>query len=603
MTEPRQKTDVRFSDALLAAALVAVDPAGLGGISVRARPGPVRDLWTGLAMETLAVDRPVRRMPANISPDRLAGGLDLAATLAAGTPIYAQGIIASCNGGVLVAPMAERIAPVTAALLAIAMDEQRVAPASAEVHAFDPARFGVILFDEGEDDSERAPASLLDRVALHLDLDGIPISTATAQALDARLTVDEARDLLPSVTLPDEATDAVCAAAATLGIHSIRAPLLALRTARHHAALHGRQLVTAEDLAVAARLVLAPRATQIPPFDDEQPEPAPPEPEQDPEAGKDEQGEDDQPSDPSLNDIVLQAVRTNLPPHLLDDKTPDRRRTAGKIGARGKSGAGQENKLHGRPAGSRRGDPRAGERLCLYETLRAAAPWQRVRRAQTAGSVDPPSLRSKVIIRREDFRVKRYTGRRVTTAIFVVDASGSAASQRLGEAKGAIELILRECYVRRDQVALISFRGVTAELLLPPTRSLTRAKRSLAALPGGGGTPIASGLDAAWSLADHLKRQGQTPLVVVLTDGRANVTRDGKGNRPRAREEAMLAARRLMASGQRCLLLDVSLRGSADAALLAEGLGARYMLIPGGDSSRVATAVSMARQDLESTLR
>ena len=101
-------------------------------------------------------------------------------------------------------------------------------------------------------------------------------------------------------------------------------------------------------------------------------------------------------------------------------------------------------------------------------------------------------------MRRDDFRMTRFQQRTRTTTIFVVDASGSSALNRLAEAKGAVELLLADCYVRRDQVALLAFRGKEAELLLPPTRSLVRAKRSLAGLPGGGGTPLAAGIDAAW---------------------------------------------------------------------------------------------------------
>ena len=136
-------------------------------------------------------------------------------------------------------------------------------------------------------------------------------------------------------------------------------------------------------------------------------------------------------------------------------------------------------------------------------------------------------MRPRILIRKDDFRIARFKQRSETTTIFVVDASGSAALHRLAEAKGAVELLLADCYVRRDQVALIAFRGISAELLLPPTRSLARAKRSLAGLPGGGGTPLAAGLDAAFALADLILRKGQTPTVILLTDGRANVARDG----------------------------------------------------------------------------
>src|SRR4029450_5166679 len=108
-----------------------------------------------------------------------------------------------------------------------------------------------------------------------------------------------------------------------------------------------------------------------------------------------------------------------------------------------------------------------------------------------------------------------------TTTIFVVDASGSSALNRLAEAKGAVELLLADCYVRRDRVALLAFRGRGADLLLPPTRSLVAAKRGLGGLPGGGGTPLAAGIEAGLALADAVGRKGETPVVILLTDGRA----------------------------------------------------------------------------------
>ena len=152
-------------------------------------------------------------------------------------------------------------------------------------------------------------------------------------------------------------------------------------------------------------------------------------------------------------------------------------------------------------------------------------------------------------MRRDDFHITRYRERRETTTIFAVDASGSSALNRLAEAKGAVELLLADCYVRRDRVALLAFRGAGCELLLPPTRSLVRAKRGLAGLPGGGGTPLAAGIDAAAALADAVRRRGETAVVVLLTDGRANVGRNGTGGRERAMADAMSAARQLATMG------------------------------------------------------
>jgi magnesium chelatase subunit D len=173
----------------------------------------------------------------------------------------------------------------------------------------------------------------------------------------------------------------------------------------------------------------------------------------------------------------------------------------------------------------------------------------------------------------------------------VLDASGSSALHRLAEVKGAVELLLAECYVRRDQVAVVAFRGRGAELLLPPTRSLVRAKRSLAGLPGGGGTPLASGLDAARELAEQLRRRGLAPALVVLTDGQANVARDGTGGRQRAGEEALLAARALQAGGFRVLLIDTAPRPQPQARALADAMRARYLPLPHADARALAGAV------------
>lgn len=582
MIMPAGEAEARFGDALLASVLFAVDPHGLGGIRLRARPGPVRDLFFELLMTSLQ-HLPVKKMPMDIDGERLAGGLDLAATLGAGRPVYAKGMLAACDGGVLVVPMAERLPVQAACLLRQVLDEGRVSGTSSD----DAARVGVVLMDEGDGPDEHAPAGLMERVAFQIDIEGIALGAASGLGTDLP-DAREARAFAGVAPPSAESIVAICGAAAALGITSVRAVLFTLRAAAAHARINGRDEIEPGDLAVAGRLVLAPQAVQMPPL------PGPED--QTDEETEGEQGEQgrSQSSPQALKDVVLDAVRPRLPPRLLDigsDKRPGRR---GKTGARGTSGAMRFNALHGRPAGVRRGDPRSGSRISLYETLRAAAPWQRLRRAGiTAG--ERPTL---LVVTMDDIRIKRYAARAVTTVVFAVDASGSAASQRLAEAKGAVELILAECYVRRDKVALVSFRGKSAELLLPPTRSLTRARRSLADLPGGGGTPLASGLDAAYGLAHHLKRQGEAPLLVVMTDGRANVSRDGAGGRKKAAEDADRSAMRCREAGLDCLMLDISLRGSPEALQLAGRMGARYLLIPGAEAGRVASAVSVARSQL-----
>ena len=228
----------------------------------------------------------------------------------------------------------------------------------------------------------------------------------------------------------------------------------------------------------------------------------------------------------------------------------------------------------------------------MIETLRAAAPWQPLRRREAGGH----GAQARVLIRHEDFRLARFKQRTETTTIFVVDASGSAALHRLAEAKGAVELLLADCYVRRDQVALIAFRGTGAELLLPPTRSLARAKRSLAGLPGGGGTPLAAGLDAAAMLADSIRRKGQTPTVILLTDGRANIARDGSAGRPRAEQDATASARQLRAANIAGVLVDTSPRPQPLAAQFAAEMGAHYLPLPHADAATLSKAVLATTQ-------
>jgi magnesium chelatase subunit D len=241
----------------------------------------------------------------------------------------------------------------------------------------------------------------------------------------------------------------------------------------------------------------------------------------------------------------------------------------------------------GRPIGTR---PVAGHEcrhLNIVATLRAAAPWQAIRRASGAMS-------NGIIVRREDFRATRFKHQTETTAIFAVDASGSAALHRLAEAKGAVELLLADCYIRRDRIALVAFRGKNAEMLLPPTRSLQRAKRNLAELPGGGGTPLSAGIDMSLTVADGVRRAGGNPLLVFLTDGKANIARNGMAGRSTAQTDALVSARILKSSGVKSLLIDVSPYPAPEARQLAAEMGATYLALPHADAARISASVSGA---------
>lgn len=572
-------------DAVIAAQLFAVDPPGTAGVLLRSRAGPVRDCWLAILRAALSPSRQVKHLPVHIADGRLLGGLDLNATLLAGRPVAERGLLAEADGGVLMLAMAERLSSSTTVHITAAMDQKEAIVERDGLSLRMPASFGVVALDEGLQD-EAAPASLRDRLAFLLDLNEISLREADEIVIDGNQIL-AARERLRSLKVTEEQVDAICAASGALGIISLRAPLLALRVARASAALGGNAEVEQQDIAMAARLVLAPRALVFPQLDESEQREQPPEPPSN--ASDENENEQKAPDiDRALDEVILAAVAAALPPDVLMAL----RASSGRSRARspGKAGMLQKSSQRGRPAGVLRGDLRAGAKLNLIETLRAAAPWQPLRRREAAKAGDG-AARPRVLVRKDDFRITRFKQRSETATIFVVDASGSAALHRLAEAKGAVELLLADCYVRRDQVALIAFRGSVAELLLPPTRSLARAKRSLAGLPGGGGTPLAAGLDAAFALADLIRRKGQTPTVILLTDGRANIARDGGQGRPRAEEDAMSVARLLRAAEITAVLVDTSPRPGPAGAQLASEMGARYLPLPHADAAALSRAV------------
>jgi magnesium chelatase subunit D len=169
----------------------------------------------------------------------------------------------------------------------------------------------------------------------------------------------------------------------------------------------------------------------------------------------------------------------------------------------------------------------------------------------------------------------------------------------LAEAKGAVELLLAESYARRDRVSLVAFRGQGTEVLLPPTRALARAKKVLAALPGGGGTPMAHAIDAALEQSIATRRGGSAPLVVMMTDGRANIARDGTPGRKQAEVDALAAAARLASQHIPAMFVDTSPRGELVARKLAEAMQARYILLPSADAKALGGLVRTAMQMAE----
>ncbi len=543
-----------WARAELALTVLAVDPAGVKGLWIRARAGAVRDRLTAALT---ALPLPVRRLHPGVEDVALYGGVDLAGTLASGHVVRSPGVLE--QPAALVLTMAERCPPGLAARLARVLD--------------DPG-FCVVALDEGVDE-ETLPSALAERLGLFLDLDGLGWSDSDAITLDqARLAA--ARAL--SVTLPDGAAAQLVRVAGALGIVSMRAPMLALAVARALAAWGGRALVSDDDLQRAAELVLAHRG-DVPETAPESDNPEPPPP---PDPGESDAERPDDPQDRIPDDILVEAARAALPADLLARLQAGRAAKAAKG-----SGAGAVTKgnRRGRPLPPRPGKPGGGLRIDLVATLRAAAPWQPLRGGSAA----------RLAIRGSDLRIKRFQQTSDRLLIFAVDASGSSAMARLAETKGAVELLLAQAYSRRDHVALVAFRGQGAEVMLPPTRSLVQTKRRLAGLPGGGGTPLAAGLKLAFDLAAQARSRGMTPTVALLTDGRGNIALDGTADRAQAEADAQRLARALR--GTPAVVIDTGNRPTPGLRLLAGLLDAPYLPLPRADAQRLSAVLSAALGD------
>lgn len=522
--------------------------SNLPGIILRARPGAVRDAFLArLPMST-------GRIHPSMTDEALLGGIDISATLSAGKVMKTRGLIQP--NAILTITMAERLTPHMAALLAQALDSV--------------PGLQLILLDEGANSDEQVPDVLLERLPFYVDLDDVQYSD-----LPAQITQNTPR--APAGFSDDDLT-LIANLAHDLGVDSARAPFFTLRTAQWLAAGEGRAEVTTDDLSQAASLTLSHRATQLP-----QPEAEPEPQDPDPSEAQSEAPQNDSDDHVTLpEELVLEAVLATLPRDLLQRLADPK--SAGMSGSG--SGAKRVGNRRGRPLPSRKTTRISGQTLDLYATMRTAVPWQPMRQRE--------SQRSGLHIRSTDLHVKRFEDSSDRLIIFAVDASGSAAISRLGEAKGAIELLLGEAYARRDHVALVSFRGAEAEVLLPPTRSLVQTKRRLAALPGGGGTPLAAGLETALHMAITAQRRGMSPKVCILTDGRANVDRAGNADRAQAMEDAETLSQLYVSHGVASLVIDTGNRPERKLKDLADALRAPYVAMPRADAQKLSRAISAA---------
>jgi magnesium chelatase subunit D len=472
-----RKTDLAFE-------LTAINPSLFGGIILK---GATHDHMEPILNFFKKADLKLNKIFSNFSIADLNGGIDPLESLQKGYLVHRKGILNRSGW-----------------FLCTSLNEMPKALQSILNHQMDNVKLGPLLaLDDGFRKNELSSPKLCDRLAFSIDFTDVRFNQYFPNFFSPiSPTVQKAE-------ITEAQIQSVVVSAVQFGIDDIRPAYMTVTAAQYLAALDDRVTVEQNDLNLAATLILAHRAQVVPEeIDNDQ---------QDDTQKENEENikeENEQKKNNEINlptEVLIEAIKASLPDNIYENLRNNIRQKA-------KAGSGfgnrQKSKVKGRPKPSRNVPPGDQERIDIVSTLRSAAPWQKLRKQQLKTSKN-------IVILPGDLHTFNFEDRSERVIIFLVDASGSAAMNRLGESKGAIELMLADSYARRDFVSLISFRDTSAEILLPPTRSLVQTKKRLGSLMAGGGTPLATGLDAGIKLAQNCKRSGKMPSLAILTDGKA----------------------------------------------------------------------------------
>ncbi len=596
--------------------LLAVD-SELGGVVIPSAVGSGKSTLARAFADILPEGTPFVELPLNVTEDRLIGGVDLEATLASGVRVVQHGVLSKAHGGVLYVDSLSLLdsSAVSHIMDAISRGEVLVEREGlSEVH---PAKFMLVGTYDPTDGEVRM--GLLDRIGIIVPFTANNdyrarkkiVSTVLGER-DPEDTRDElkmlsgiiqaAKEQLHHVSITKEQMQALVQTALSLGVEGNRADIFTVRAALASAALAQRTDVEEEDMKLAIKLVLIPRATRMPEREQEAedlpPQEEPP-PDEEPEAEDEEapadtpdaDAEEEQEEKPDmLEELMMDAIETELPDNILNISLASKKKA--KSGSRGEA----LNNKRGRFVRAQPGEMRSGK-VALIPTLISAAPWQETRKNDKKMAGRPKTA---LIITKDDVKIKRFRDKSGTLFIFMVDASGSMALNRMRQAKGAVASLLQNAYVHRDQVALISFRGKQAQVLLPPSQSVDRAKRELDVLPTGGGTPLASALFLGWETAKQARTKGITQIMfVMITDGRGNMGLQAaydpnaeKASKEQIEQEVESLSLSIQADGIAAIVIDTQMNylSRGEAPKLAQKLGGRYFYLPNAKADQIVEA-------------